>query len=252
MGLKEDMSRHLGCLGRKTSAMLEEARLRGRIGSLENEIKGLYATVGKTMFAMWMRQDVDTGRLVKYFEAVRRKQEEIDEKKELILQAKARGAGKTPEEAAEAAEKPDRSPLPDCGGRIAGVSGDPAEVTPDKREPERRETEAQKPEEQGAEAHVPDRQEAEGQVPVGQGAEAQVPVGQEAEGQVPEAQVPEEQGAEAQVPKEKKAAPASCGAVTADDVVIEEDDEGVGFWDGRVFAEQATAFMPRNGSTQIR
>ncbi len=117
MGFKEDVSRRLEYLGRKTSGMLEEARLRGRIGALESEIKDLYTTVGTMMFSMWKHQNVDTGRLVKYFEAIRRKQEEIGEKKEQILQVKARSAGETAE------EKPDKEParplLPDYGGRMA-------------------------------------------------------------------------------------------------------------------------------------
>ncbi len=120
MGFKEDVSRHLGRFGRKTSAMLEEARLRGRISALEGEIKNLYTTVGTAMFSMWKNQNVDTGRLAKYFEAINRKMEEIEEKKEQILQIKTESAGGTPE---EAEKKPVRPLLPDYGGKPAGTAG---------------------------------------------------------------------------------------------------------------------------------
>lgn len=127
MGFKEDMSRHFERFGRKTSAMLAEARLRNGIRSLENEIKSLYAVIGMTVYSMWKRHDVDTGRLVKHFETIDRKLEEIEEKKKMILLARAKGAEEEAEE--NAGDKPVRPLLPDYGGKINGETV-PAEEKP--------------------------------------------------------------------------------------------------------------------------
>lgn len=119
MGVKEDMSRQFGRIGRKTSALFEETKLRGRISSLENDVKNLYITVGTTIFSMWKHENVDLGRLVKYFEAIQEKQEEIEEKKIRILQVKARGGEDRTEE--NAGGKPLRPLLPDLNGKRAGA-----------------------------------------------------------------------------------------------------------------------------------
>ena len=112
MGVKEGVSRQLGRVGRKTSALLEEAKLRGSVASLESEVKRLYEAVGMTMFSMWKHEDVDTGRLVKHFEAIQRRLEEIEEKKEQIRKVRGDGAGKSGREESKAPAA-ERLALPD-------------------------------------------------------------------------------------------------------------------------------------------
>ncbi len=94
MGVKEGVSRQIERLGRRTSAFLEEKKLYGRIRSLEKEIHDLYAAIGMSVFSMWKREhaDVDASRLVKHIEAIQRKLDEIQEKKEKISQIREQAA----------------------------------------------------------------------------------------------------------------------------------------------------------------
>ncbi len=121
MGFKEDISRQFGDIGRKTSDFMEETRLRGGIRSLESDLKELYASAGEAAFSMWEKGDVDLERLDRSFQVIKRRLEEIEEKKAQIDRLKEGSE-------AVAGEGGNAGPQTGTKGRTVGPKDGPAET----------------------------------------------------------------------------------------------------------------------------
>ncbi len=102
MGFKEEFSRQMTRFGRKTSAFVEESKLRTSNSGLEADMKGLYRTAGEAAYALWAEGKLESDELKPYFLEIKEKEDQIQGNRRLIQQIQQQGQEETAATAAPA------------------------------------------------------------------------------------------------------------------------------------------------------
>lgn len=87
MGVKEELSKQITKINMKTSAFLEENKIKTYIETLKKEIQDLFCKIGEQSFELWRNQtqvSESENPLLPFFEEVQSKYDTIQEQEKLL------------------------------------------------------------------------------------------------------------------------------------------------------------------------
>lgn len=131
MNLKMNLTKHVSKMNRKTSAFIEENKLRTVNSGLEADLKGLYRSLGEAVYSMWEKGSLDVEELTPRLMEIREKTGQIRTNQDQISEIQKKGQ-------------------------------EPAAPEPEEIKPEKAKTETPKPEAENVKAEV--QQPESGQV----------------------------------------------------------------------------------------
>ena len=101
MNLKMNLTKHVSKMNRKTSAFIEENKLRTVNSGLEADLKGLYRSLGEAVYSMWEKGSLDVEELTPRLMEIREKTGQIRANQDQISEIQKKGqepAAPEPEE----------------------------------------------------------------------------------------------------------------------------------------------------------
>lgn len=130
MNLKMNLTKHVSKMNRKTSAFIEENKLRTVNSGLEADLKGLYRSLGETVYSMWEKSSLDVEELTPRLMEIREKTGQIRANQDQISEIQKKG--QEPEEVrAEAPEQGEIKPE-----QVRAEAPKPEEIKPEQVEAE--------------------------------------------------------------------------------------------------------------------
>ncbi len=91
MNLKMNLTKHVSKMNRKTSAFIEENKLRTVNSGLEADLRGLYRSLGEAVYAMWEKGSLDVEELTPRLMEIREKTGQIRANQDQISEIQKKG-----------------------------------------------------------------------------------------------------------------------------------------------------------------